>query len=565
MQEKIVEISLVDSAIEKAQSKHEKDIKCTDEAKATAKKSISGSKSVREMACECIKGNIAYVLTLNSGLTKLPASFFGKYLLSQAPGCADEAVRVLCCNPEMSQSLSKMLESMISEQEAKLFVFFESKKEDFRVFFFNATECLLTSVLKDKDELEVALTGTQTFGEGIDKLNNELQEQNIAFIGYLETLASIAHEICLEFFNEEKELEKKIKKEGRNEETNLVRHWNNFIRPALDINNHFQPVIGAMNSVARKIMENRLFPQFSIYRIFVGIFIKYYYKKFASKHKAILTRKLKEVNRYATNLYATKLDFKERQETPSTAKIDKLGGKEHTYEELNRRVKDVSEHVMMVVDMHLNELNAHYIELPLFFSLAESVSGLADLAKNVEDIFHAESCLIDEEVTMKPYKMEIMSKLFHLYKKIFPPCFLTGIKEHLDRVKQEACKAKIALHLDKLDEDLESESTLESKVLTSLVKEVCTDRGISLSSSELKALCQYIMKEEKEMVEELEMREMQSVMEEMEEEAAISRNEASCGKLTREMNAMFDMEGMPKEFQENFRLHDPQNEQYNAI
>jgi hypothetical protein len=508
-------------------------------------KQESDIKVMKTIIMECYNKEVYEILPLCSITTKLPKGRYSKYILNKVHACIGNAIEIICNNHKSSQRLTLTLKEMQTTQKIKLLSFFKHRSEDFILFFFNPIQLLLPHAFESvageegvKDEVR---------NERVMKLSEDLKKSNIEFITYLKELANHALELCLVY----------SKEEDKDNETSFFKNWDKYSGFVLDIDGHFKPILDIINEMAGEIVINNNYPSYSMYRIYIGIFVKFYYKPILNKCGNILLEKIKALNQYVISYHTNKFSHEnirmnfQRERYQSQAAC----GNDNTYKGLVDCIKSTSDYVTAILEMYVNELNVHYIDLSDFLLRVGNPKFLVDLVKSVEKRFFIDCEFINKECLAKPQKQEIIGELVCQYEKIFPVWFLGKIRKQVEKAKYKICKAQVKelIHNYNPIEEVKG-NTLgllkDSEVLTNFITKLYKKTGKTRNDSEMNSLKNYIIQQEPRLINEIEERELRQEMDKLTETVVIQKNESTCGPLTPETNALYAIEGMPREYQE---------------
>jgi len=504
-----------------------------------------GLETLMKDLMNCLKESGRHYYPVSSYATRQPPGVFLKYILAKGLKGIDKIIEIKCGSPKSSHRISKELEAMRSDQEEELRELFKEEKEAFKMLYFNPLKSLLVLALEEEELSLITITGLSSLHKEMEFLKN-LKESKVKYIIYLKDLTMMAREICIGFGKAEAKRDEddlKEKKEEKEETTDVVKNWEKYIEFVIDISEHCEPITESINKIGENFINKQHSPKFNIYKIFVGMFIKFYYRGIAHKCPVIFKRKLERLNKNIIDYYAyVYLDNQTKEQGKSSTRPPKDPG---DYNKLLEDIQEVHNFFTVLLSLNMNELSVHYLYITSFLDRIGYSTAFNDILESINTMFFVACKYINEE--HGDSKEQIIRGMYYEYKKIFPPCFILDIKKYMDEVEYEELENKmIPLIKDCFKNKPEMKEIKDdiNEVLNDAIKSACKKMKREPNDEELEKIKYYIKENAEGLIKDLEAKEMQDAMEEFHENAILERNELACGPLTSETNACFSIEGI---------------------
>ena len=485
--------------------------------------------------------NVRHYYPVSSYSLRLPPGAFLKHILPITIKRTDKIIEVRCENLETSYKISKKLEAMKLGEEKKLRELFKEEIESFKMLYFNPLKFLLLLTLEKEELPLITITGLPSLCKAIEFFK-KLKETKVEYITYLEDLIRMAKKICMDFGKDEAEKDKNNLKEEKEETTNVVENWEKYIEFVIDISEHCEPITETINKIGEFYFNDEPSPKFSIYKIFVGMFIKFYYRGIAHKCSGIFKGKLGELNKSIIGYYVHAcLDNQTKEQKNFSTGSPKDPGECKRFME---NMQEVSNFFTLLLSLNMNELSVHYLYITSFFDKIGYSTAFNDIVECINTKFFVACEYINEK--HGDIKQQIIRGMYYEYKKIFPPCFILDIEKYMDEVEYENSENKVTQLIKDFFKNKPKIEYIEDDingVLDDVIKSACKRMRKEPNDEELEGIKHYIKENAKDLIEDLEAKEMQSVMDEFHENAILEKNISTCGLLTPDTNALFSIEG----------------------
>ena len=411
------------------------------------KEAISGENCKKVRNCFNNLQNFEHPLT-----HELMGTGYGEYqnyLISQFPKCAELKIpvtKVIPINEKEMEPIKSELESLMANQEEEILNFFKDKPKHLINLRFNPIECLLIDPLTCTIDKNECRTGEEPIKEA-KELNDMIDLHDIKFLKSLKELAITVFYHCQQYV-------KKTKKSSDPSAT-FLKNWNEYMKGVMELNIYFQPIADVINNVSEKLFQIEDAPKFTIYRVLIGIFISYYFRQFTNELYKSFNIKLRELTMYILRFYTLKYANnistrgEELRENPFDNKLIRadflacFGGKNLSLSLISDTTFNFSQYLYSLLDMHLNERNAHYICLPKFLDINERNKTFEMIEDSLNVIFKDAYNEIKENKYMKLFEQELIGQLVGQYRMIFPPCFLLPIEMIVQNRRIHEIKKKL--------------------------------------------------------------------------------------------------------------------------
>jgi len=477
---------------------------------------------------QCYNTKLHYVLPLYSSTIKLPKGIYPKHILTKARNFTGNAVEIIC--GDSNSKVLNILTEMKSHQKTKLLTFFENRKQDFELFF-NPIKLLLPNTLEEEEIND----------KRIMRLNEELDKEEIEYVICLKELVKFSFNICI--INK--------KEEEKSNDILFFKYWEKYSGFVLHAEKHFKAIIDSINELSEELLATLHYPRYSIYRILVAIFIKFYYKPLKHKCRDALLCKVEGLNKYIISFYKSKFSYEKLDDDFLKSESAELAASNNTtHEGFVDYIRDVSDCVIAILSMYLNELNVHYIDLSDFLERIGNPEFLVELVESIGNRFLTDCDSIEKEKLDEPHKQELIGELLCQYEKIFPSWFLFKIKERVEKIEFNIRKPQIEKLIDSYkfteennpteeDKDESMSHLKESEILTALIKELYVKGDKTLDEEKMNLLKNYIIQKAGDLIQEMEEKELKKGIDKLAESATIERNESTCGPLTPDTNSHY--------------------------
>jgi len=453
------------------------------------------------------------------------------------------------------------------EDEKELFKTFDINEDNdmkFRLFRFNPNTCLLY----DARGGIVITTGTEDSVETVKKVTDYLRDTKSNIIRHLKVLSFAAYTYCDNHIEAKNEAVK-----------NFSKNWRNFLAGALELEEHFKHLAETMNKITEERKYKMEVPKFSIYRILVGAFIDTYYFSYKMEIGDHFKQLLEDLNQYTIRYYTirfTKEKCNKEQkfddlnyfedEKMLEAFLKPIKGKGPNYRTLLNSIRDVSEYITSILDMHINEKNVHYVQNFCFVSEINKRDSedLEKIIRIIKEAFDTACKTIEGDEKMKKWNVELLIELIYQYQIIFPPSFLRftegPTKDYLyDKQKEilkELVKRKVKEYKTKefsfkpKEEQAEEQKSKDHKEYMEeaekhtikIIKKIPEVKD--KSEDEHNRMFRYILQDSPRVIEGIVYYKRKKMMHNFADKAIVKRNTELRGPLSKEIDQRYMMKGM---------------------
>ncbi len=450
-------------------------------------------------------------------------------------------------------------------QVAKMKKYFTSLEN-----FKNVRFGLVQGVLPDT--VDSASTGSSMSSSTKQIVLDDIEKSGVQFLRDLRQLVLVAFEHCRTFCAQfESEFKSKKDKEESMRNQPLFAYanfWKNYMQTALELEVHLAPIVEAMNEVTDGyyIKASKHYPRFHIYRILVEVFIQHCYAPLKGMLLQLLRKYLEDVS-VRRVYYQTMTRVKEIAKYTPMELLDFFASQvtkdQMTYTQMIDDTFQLCQCIRGFLDMHVNEVNVHYIHIRSFLSKVSNTAEVYDFIKCVDEVFGS----VLEKITKKPemaaIKNELVADLLNEYHQLLPPSFLENIEDARRGTILKETKEEVKEHLESyldlgpgpknslIEEADESEPSL---YLQDMIKELVDQNGDSLGEEDKKGFMQYLRQNAAESVINkcMELEEGKA-NEEYTDYVINERNEKLGIELTQAIDDLYAMSGMTRSRMEKLK------------
>lgn len=496
--------------------------------------------------------------TISTGGTNFQSYLVGELLPKSKVKYTMKRVSIIPANSNAMKEIKNTLEANKEMNTAQLIESYKSHINEFKVIRF----ALIQNIFK-KDANRSTSLSSETSGSDKQTQVPSLIEPNA--VTTIKELVCYASEYCIAFTKEiEKDFEEKAVDQQVNKDLLLryVTFWNKFFLSALEINNHLSALNDVMNKATEATISKleKKVPNFSLWRILVGVFRTYTYLPLhACLHKHYLTY----VKNYVLKHLKSKVELPKPAITATfdiaafmkaEEEMEMNNDEEQNFSKTSDDLQTSRVVFQSLLDMSLNEITVHYLNSKeLLLKVCQDFTN--PLIEELNEI--AEAAIKFFGKTSK--FIEIFSGELVLLQKIFPPCMwddieMAGRKITLGIIKEKlSCLAQEFAKLSKQEKKEKASGCqphTDDRLLIPIMQTLKNELGKPcLVGEEVKLFVPYVHQEHatlyKECVEQRTAYSMAQSKEKRVEDIEIAiRNKCLDLLIDEDANVLFKMGGM---------------------